>query len=90
MLTMKASAPNCLQLLRREVGQHHADQEAHQRRDGQRRGADAVQVARHIAPRAVVRRARQAAHVDHQLASQAHKAAHMAPGQHHTRRPALR
>ena len=41
------------QLLRREVGQHHADQEADQRGDRQRRGADAVQVAREVAPRAL-------------------------------------
>ena len=37
MSTMYASAPNCLQLLRGEVGQHHADQAADQRGDRQAR-----------------------------------------------------
>jgi hypothetical protein len=48
--------PELAQLLRGEVGQHHADQKAHQRRDRQCRGPDAVQVARHIAPGRAARR----------------------------------
>jgi hypothetical protein len=38
MSTMKASAPNCLQLLRHQVRQHHANQKTHQCGNGHGRG----------------------------------------------------
>ena len=48
---MKTSAPNCLQLLRRQIGQHHADQEADQRGDAERLRTGAVDARREFAPR---------------------------------------
>ena len=67
-------AAEAAQLLRRQVGQHHADQEADQRGDAQRLEAGVVDVGRNFAPRAAVRRRDEAAQVQHQLADQPDKA----------------
>ncbi len=58
------------QLQAHEVGQHHADQEAHDGRDGQGRGAHAVEVARDVAPGRAARCAQGTAEVDDQLPHQ--------------------
>ena len=80
----KCIRPELAQLLRHQVGQHDADQKAHQRSDGQRRSANVVQVPGDIAPRPFDRMAYQFEQVDDQLPQQAHETGHMPP---HTEHP---
>ena len=68
------------QLLRGEVGQHHADQEAHQRGDRQRRGADVVQVAGEVAPGPCARRRDELHHIEAKLADEARQIRHVPAG----------
>ena len=66
-----------MQHLAHQIGQHHANQKAHQRRDGQRLRADVIKTARKITPRPGLRRARQAQRVQKQLAHNLNEAVHL-------------
>ena len=51
MLTINASAPKSLQLLRGQIAQHDADQKTDERGDAERLRAGAVDVGGNLAPR---------------------------------------
>ena len=63
-----------VQLLRRQVRQHHADQKPHQRGDAERLKADMEDVRRYFFPRTACRIACELAEVQHQLPDQADEA----------------